>query len=51
MIFPFCSLSKEEKQAAMKEIIKQEKLFRSEGKLLEMETLLGPKAKAKVNLI
>ncbi|XP_060592636.1 LOW QUALITY PROTEIN: trichohyalin-like, partial [Ruditapes philippinarum] len=42
------SLSKEEKQAAMKEIIKQEKLLRSEGKLLEMETLLGPKAKAKI---
>ncbi|XP_053377355.1 trichohyalin-like isoform X2 [Mercenaria mercenaria] len=42
------SLSKEEKQAAMKDIIKQEKLFRSEGKMLDMETLLGPKAKAKI---
>ena len=41
----FCSLPKEEKQAAMKEAIKQEKLFRSEGKMVEMERILGPKAK------
>lgn len=44
----FSSMSKEEKQAAMKEITKQEKQLRSEGKLQELEELLGPKVRAKV---
>ncbi|KAL4226590.1 hypothetical protein ACF0H5_014574 [Mactra antiquata] len=42
------SLDKEQKQSALREINKKEKLFRSEGKMQDMETLLGPKGKAKI---
>lgn len=42
------SMSKEEKQTAVREISKQEKQLRSEGRVQELEELLGPKARAKV---
>lgn len=41
-------MSKEEKQTAVREISKQEKQLRSEGRVQELEELLGPKARAKV---
>ncbi|XP_052249024.1 uncharacterized protein LOC127856876 isoform X2 [Dreissena polymorpha] len=40
------NLSKEEKQSALRDIMKQEKKLRSEGKLQEMGDLLGLKARA-----
>ncbi|XP_052781835.1 trichohyalin-like [Mya arenaria] len=38
------NMSRDEKHAAIKEKVRQEKQFRSDGKFPEMEELLGPKA-------
>ena len=44
---PF-SLSREEKHAAIRDAIRQERALRSEGRLEDMAKLLGPKAHADV---
>jgi len=44
-------MSKQQKQTAIRDVTKQEKQLRSEGKLDELEELLGPKARAKVSYI